>query len=299
MRLVVSGTSGLIGTATRARLAVHHDVATLGRRKGCDFVADLSDPDAVAALDFSGIDALVHCAGVVDEDFVADPGRAFRQATFGASKLVERAIAGGAKRIAYVSSAHTYGPMVGRVDEASPPNPLTDYAIAHFATEQVFRRAADKVEAAALLRPCAVFGIPPDLDGFRRWGLAPFAFPRRAVLEGRVELGSSGDQRRNFVAASDVADVIAYWLENGAGVQALNPVGASSMSVWDFTQLCAREAEAVTGRPCVTVRRESAGRTAGDDFEYESRHPFCQGTADLSKTVHALARAIADKGLTA
>src|SRR5690349_6499314 len=116
MRVVVSGTSGLIGAATRARLAARHDVATLGRRQGCDFVADLSDPAAVAALDLSDVDALVHCAGVVDEDFVADPGRAFRQATFGASKLVERAIAGGARRIAYVSSAHVYGPMVGRID---------------------------------------------------------------------------------------------------------------------------------------------------------------------------------------
>src|SRR5689334_20539992 len=141
MRILISGSTGLIGAAVAARLAAVGDIATLGRRPTCTLIADLADPAAVLGLDLSGFDALIPCAGVVDEDFAANPERAFRQATLGAARLVDRAVAGGVKRLAYISSAHVYGPLVGVIDEATPPNPMSDYAIAHYATEQIFRRA--------------------------------------------------------------------------------------------------------------------------------------------------------------
>ncbi|MEO6339788.1 MAG: SDR family oxidoreductase [Caulobacteraceae bacterium] len=282
MRILISGSSGLIGAAVAARLAALGEIATLGRRQTCSLVADLADPAAVAGLDLSGFDALIHCAGVVDEDFAANPELAFRQATLGAAALVDRAVAGGVRRLAYISSAHVYGPLVGVIDEQTAPNPLSNYAIAHYATEQIFRRAADRMAAVALLRPCAVFGVPPDMAGFRRWGLAPFAFPRRAVLDHRIALTGAGDQRRNFVGASDVAEVVASWMETGDGFTIVNPVGVSSMSVWDFTRLCGREAELITGLTCAVSREEDSGRTPGDDFDYRSRSPLRQGVADLA-----------------
>lgn len=285
MRILISGSSGLIGAAVAARLAAMGEIATLGRRATCSLVADLADPATVSGLDLSGFDALIHCAGIVDEDFAANPERAFRQATLGAARLVDRAVAGGVSRLAYISSAHVYGPLVGAIDEATPPNPISDYAIAHYATEQIFRRAADRTAAVALVRPCAVFGVPPDMRGFRRWGLVPFALPRRAVLEHRIALTGTGDQRRNFVGASDVADVIAAWMEAGDGLTVVNPLGASSMSIWDFARLCGREAEQVAGVACTVTREEGAARPAGDDFDYRSRSPFPPGGADLAAHV--------------
>ena len=279
-------------------MASSHETASLGRKAADDLKADLSEPDAIGRLDLSGYDALIHCAGVVDEDFAADPERAFRQATLGAAALVDRAVAGGVRRLAYISSAHVYGPLVGAIDEATPVNPVSNYAIAHYATEQIFRRAAGQVDAVGLFRPCAVFGTPPDMTGFRRWGLMPFAFPRRAVIEREIALTGSGDQRRNLVAASDVADVVAAWLPGPGGLTVLNPLGRLSMSVWEFAQLCGREAEAVTGHPCRVSRREDPGPTPGADFDYRSRSAMSRGGADLQAHLRAFMTLIQERART-
>src|ERR1700691_4763641 len=103
--IALTGGFGLIGSAVRDRLRASHEVRTIGIHRSADLIVDLSEPDSIAALDLSGCAALVHCAGVVDEDFT-NAGRAFRQATQGMAALVARAKACGVSRFAYISSAH-------------------------------------------------------------------------------------------------------------------------------------------------------------------------------------------------
>jgi UDP-glucose 4-epimerase len=289
MRVGVVGADGLIGTALAQRLRLHAEVLAIGRRSAPDLRCDLIDPSSVAALDLSGLDALIHCAGVVDEDFT-DPAAAFRKATAGAAALFERAVAGGVRRVAYISSAHVYGPLAGRIDEAVSPDPRSDYAIAHFATEQILKRTADAFDVCATFRPCAVFGLPVSVAGFRRWSLIPFAFPRAAISEGRIDLTSDGTQSRNFIAADDVAAAVTCWLSaDAAGYGVFNPVGRSTLTVWDFARLCATVAEALTGRS-VPVSRPHAGGAVAPPLDYRTVHPFCLGQADLPDGIAALTR---------
>ena len=286
--MALTGASGLIGSAVFARLSQSHRIVAIGRRDDSELRADLSDPASVAQLNLHGADTLVHCAGVVDEDF-ADTTRAFRQATQGMAVLVARASACGVSRALYISSAHIYGPFVGTISEQNPPNPLSDYAIAHFASEQILRRASGPDLRAMILRPCAVFGIPPDLAAFRRWNLIPFSFPRSLVETGRIELKSSGAPRRNFVGASDIADGVARWLatsDEGPPCRVVNPVGKESMSVWEFAQLCARGYEAQTGKKAVLSRPVTS--VAADDFEYVSCDSRYAGSSDLGETIGSL-----------
>jgi UDP-glucose 4-epimerase len=294
MRIAITGSSGLIGSAVRRRLAVKHSMVTVGRSEGADQRADFADPASVDGVDLGGCDALVHCAGIVDEDF-ADPGKAFRQATLGMNALVRRAKAAGVPRIVYVSSVHIYGPLTGNIDENSPPNPLHDYAIAHFASEQTLRRATNPGLLGLAVRPCAVFGIPPDFARFRRWGLTPFGFPKAAVEKGEIVLASYGRQRRNFVGTEDVASAIDRWLEQerpAAEFMAVNPIGNQTMSIFDFAQLCGRIAEKITGRPCRVTRPESP-ETHAETFEYTSIHDFARGEMDLAATIELLSRMLA------
>jgi UDP-glucose 4-epimerase len=290
MIVALTGHSGLIGSAIHARLAMQDEVRTVGRSAAADYTVDLADPARVAKLDLTGCGALVHSAGVVDEDFVQDPQRAFRQATQGMAALVKAAKDSGVKRVLYISSAHIYGPFVGRIDETTQPNPLHDYAIAHFASEQILRRAAADDFRAAVVRPCAVFGIPPDISHFRRWRLVPFGFPKMAVEEGLITLASHGEQRRNFVGTEDVAHAVATWLADTAADQfkAINPVGNKSMTVFDFARLCAALAEQANGKPCRVVR--PAIDAAPDDFVYATCDPRFAGTADLTRTIEMLIR---------
>lgn len=274
MRVLLSGATGLIGQAVQAGLSANHEVVTLGRGEGAAVRADLSDPAAVASLTLPAIDAFVHCAGIVDEDFRDSPERALRMAVFGAGAAVERAIAAGASRLVYISSAHAYGPMVGAVDEASPINPMSDYAIAHFATEQVFARRASEGLSVLILRPCAVFGDLADAGRFRRWSLIPFSFPRDAILQSKIVIKSTGEQRRNFVGSQDIAHQIGHWLAHpGPGRTVRNAIGETSATVFAFAQLCAGVSERLTGRPCEIERVTPAGRTPGDDYDYRSLTP--------------------------
>ena len=290
LAIALTGGTGLIGSAVRNLLSESHPVVTIGRRRGADLVADLSQPDAVAAMDLSGCEALVHCAGIVDEDFT-NSERAFRQATQGMAALVARAKAAGIRRFVYVSSAHIYGRFTGVISEASTPNPLHDYAIAHFASEQILRRATTPDFQALVLRPCAVFGIPPELARFRRWALIPFGFPKAAVEDGVIALASRGLQRRNFVGTEDIAQQIKQWLceKNENPFTALNCVGKESMTVLAFAEMCSQISEKVTGRKC-RITRPDGDNPEPDSFEYTTSETARIGKTDLGATLEHLTR---------
>ncbi len=290
MRILLTGATGLIGSAILNRLSDTHDIITLGRRPTSDLRADLTAPSTLKSVELGRVDALVHCAGIVDEDFQDDAEAAFRSALAGADTLIRVALAAGARRLVYVSSAHVYGPMVGYKDEASVPDPRSDYAIAHFATEQVFRRYITASISGLALRPCAVFGDLPDPSAFRRWSLIPFSFPRDAALSRSIRIRSTGEQRRNFVGTEDIASTVARWLtSNPEGWSVINPLGASTMSVFEFAKLCADVAQGETGETVEVSRLAAAGMTTdGDAFSYGSRSPFAEGSQDLRAVVAGL-----------
>lgn len=272
MRILLTGASGLIGHTVCAELGREHDIVRLGRGDCADVRIDLATPSSFQDLQLPAADALVHCAGVVDEDFREDPARALRMAVAGTEALLKAATAAGAKHLAYVSSAHVYGPMVGAIDERCASNPISDYAIAHFAAEQIFRRRVSTGIRVLALRPCAVFGDLRDVDAFRRWSLIPYSFPFEAVRNGRIVIRSTGEQRRNFVGTVDIAAVIQAWLASAddGSWQVVNPLGRLSCTVREFALLCARLSEELTGVRCEVERVAPTGRTPGDDFAYQS-----------------------------
>ena len=269
LRVAIAGATGLIGHGIAAALAREgHRVVAVGRGAAADVRFDLAAPQAAALTALAGCDALVHAAGVTDEDF-ADPARAEAK-TEGARVLAAAARDAGIRRMAYVSSAHVYGPLEGRIDESRPPDPRSAYARAHLAAEALFREASPAGGAVLLARPCAAYGLPPSLDRFARWSLIPFDFPRQA-LSGRIVLKSHGEQRRNFVPAEGVGNLVAWWLAAGReGVTIANAPGRDEMSVYDFAWLCATIAGAVTGRPCEVVRPADLPPAAAP-LEYRTR----------------------------
>lgn len=279
MRILLTGATGLIGAEVANRLRAHHPVVTLGRRAGhADTAVDLSEPAQLDGIILPEAKCLVHCAGVIDEDFKADPMAAYRRATYGAEALVRAAARAGCRRFIYLSSTHVYGTQTGTISEIAPGNPQSHYALAHFCTEQIFRReSAASQGSCVVLRPNAVFGLPAHPDTFQRWSLIPFSFPREARDTGRIVLKSSGLQRRNFVSTAAIADIVSRCIDgdlrDAAGI--INVLGADTESVYDFAQRCRRITEEQHGRPC-TVERSSAYLEAsnagtGSDFTLVSR----------------------------
>jgi UDP-glucose 4-epimerase len=271
LAVAMTGATGLIGHAIAGRLeGAGHRIVAIGRHADAQVRFDLANPGRLAARALAGCDALIHAAGVTDEDF-ADPQRARAKAGPGAAALIEAAREAGIRRFAYVSSAHVYGPLEGRIDEARAPDPRSDYARAHLATEDLFRAQAELAGASVLIaRPCAAFGMPPSLERFARWSLIPFDFPRQA-LGGRIVLKSHGEQRRNFVPAEGLGNLAGWWLAQARpGLLVANAPGKDEMSVYDFARLCATITLAQTGRPCEVVRTAPPARLA-QPFEYRTR----------------------------
>ncbi|MCB1792020.1 MAG: SDR family oxidoreductase [Gammaproteobacteria bacterium] len=296
MRVLLTGATGLIGSAVARRLRKDHKVVTLGRKADLvDLVTDLADPAAVAGLDLPPSDCLVHCAGVIDEDFKADPMAAYLRATLGADALADVASRSGCRRFVYVSSTHVYGAQVGEIREDVPANPQSHYALAHFCTEQIMRRHAAQVDGSAvMLRPNAVYGLPAHPESFQRWSLIPFSFPCEAKRDGRITLRSSGLQKRNFVSTAAIADMVARCLggdlATAAGV--IHVLGTETESVYDFAQRCRRIAEQDMGRPCAVERPASSldapGAQIGADFSLTSRFEQQRPAEELDSFIKRL-----------
>ena len=272
MRILLTGATGLIGSAVHASLSAH-DVIRLGRdRPCCDCFADLSDLRNCET--FPSCDALVHCAGVVDEDFADGSLGNLSRLLAGAEGLALRAREAGAKYAIYVSSSHVYGKQEGVIDENSPPSPMSYYAMAHFCTEQIFKKVFSAEDSrVVVLRPNAVYGPLPDLQRFRRWSLIPFSFPRDAYVHGEITLRSSGEQMRNFVSSSTIAEIVRRELE--APLQAppvINVLGSTTESVFSYAQRCARSLFRITGRQCAVVRPAvNSPVISSSEFCYGSR----------------------------
>lgn len=295
MRVLMTGTSGLIGSAVRSALS-DLQIHALGRRAElADTVVDLHACQDLAALRLPAVDALVHCAGVTDEEIRADPGAALERATLGTEALLKVAGEAGARKFIYVSSTHVYGAQAGEIRESSPPDPQSLYALAHYCTEQLFKRfAAASGGLSCVLRPNAVYGPLAHPERFKRWTLIPFSFPLEAKRTGSITLKSTGVQRRNFVSAAAVAEVAGRWLRGelppDAGV--INVVGDVCESVLEFAQRCAGLCAEVSGRACVVNRPQEAaagsGREAGQDFVLLSRFPQPRPGGELNAFIRDL-----------
>lgn len=245
--VAVIGASGLIGGAVAARLARERAVIRVGRAASDHVHLDLARPIEALSAALDGVEDVVHCAGVTDEEFASNPVLAWQRATTGTAKLAQLLKRAGVRRVIYMSSAHVYGPLAGPLTERMPADPRSDYALAHFTAEQIFRRNGF---LGAALRPCAVFGIPADLRRFRRWSLIPYAFPRMACEDGVIKLSTPGLQRRNFVSARTVADQVALALANAGSFRIVNPLGGDDLTVRQYAQMVCDLATTALGYPC-------------------------------------------------
>jgi UDP-glucose 4-epimerase len=237
--VAVIGAGGVIGSAIARRLAMDgHRVRAVSRAE-----CDLALPASCAALDLAGCEALVQAGGITEES--ARTATAWAHAATGWQAVLDRAKAADVKRVVYVSSAHIYGTLEGSIDETSAPDPRGDYALLHYASEQILRRNGF---AGAILRAGNVYGMPTNLDNFARWALVPYGFPQEAAQAKRITLKSPGLQMRNFVPSSGIAAAVARELAgNAPALDVINVAGNDTLSMRDFAARVAGVAKRVLG----------------------------------------------------
>jgi nucleoside-diphosphate-sugar epimerase len=151
VKVVVTGSSGRIGSAIAARLKLRHQVTGIDLKPGplTDRVADILDTAAVAQL-LPGTDAVVHTAALHVPDLAARSREDFHGVNVDATqRLLQAAGSAGVGRFIYTSTTSLYGdamlPSGGAaawVDESLGPQPRDVYDETKLAAEEACRQAA-------------------------------------------------------------------------------------------------------------------------------------------------------------
>jgi nucleoside-diphosphate-sugar epimerase len=177
MKVVVTGSSGRIGGAIAARLALRHQVVGIDRRPGplTTEVVDIRETAQVERL-LTGGDAIVHTASLHVPDLASASAADFRDVNVEATRrLLAAAGEAGIARFVYTSTTSLYGdamlPQSGEavwVTEALEPRPRDIYDETKLAAEECCREAAARGLACVSLRMSRCFPEDPRLVAIYR-----------------------------------------------------------------------------------------------------------------------------------
>jgi len=172
VKVVVTGSSGRIGGAIAARLALRHRMTGVDARPGAltAEVADVRDTARLAPL-LRGADAVVHTASLHVPDLAAHGAEEFRAVNVDATRgLLQAAGEAGVLRFVYTSTTSLYGdamlPAAGEaawVTEAIEPRPRDIYDETKLAAERACEQAAHAGLACTALRMSRCFPEEPQL----------------------------------------------------------------------------------------------------------------------------------------
>ncbi len=175
-RIVITGSSGLIGSAVAARIARDAVVVGLDVKPGpwTSVIADVVDAGRQPDI-FRRVDAIMHVAGLhaphvgvrSDDDFARTNVR-------GTEAMLDAARRTGVRRFVFTSTTSVYGcgsrpgPGASWVTEDLPPNPEDVYDATKLEAERLCREAADSRLEVVVLRLSRCFPEPPPLRAFYR-----------------------------------------------------------------------------------------------------------------------------------
>jgi len=196
----------------------------------------------------SGVDVIVHLAGMNAQDCAADPGAALEVNAVATTRLLQAAICQKVKRFIYMSTAHVYGsPLAGDITEETSLTAVHPYASSHRAGEDAVSQC--KEIEGAVIRLSNAYGAPVDKD-VNCWMLLVNDLCRQAVISGRLVLRSSGLQKRDFIPLHDVTRAIKHCIERPVDKSdngIFNLGGEASYRIMDLAELIAVRSEAVLG----------------------------------------------------
>jgi UDP-glucose 4-epimerase len=233
MRILVFGGAGFVGLNIAAALLAHGHAVTLFDRAGLppeagkDFAyhgdrlaaiqSDVTDSQAVEAVIASGYDAIVLGAAITAGSAreASDPETILRVNLLAQTPILMAARSSGVKRIVNLSSAAAYGASAFRnvlLDEETPCDPASLYAITKFASEKVAARLASLWQCEIInVRLSAVFGPWERINDVRDTP-SPQAQILAAMHEGRDAVLSRPGVR-DWIYAVDVAEAVALLIE--------------------------------------------------------------------------------------
>lgn len=221
--VLVTGNLGYIGSVMVPLLAkkgynvIGYDV---GYYEDCNLVnnrqplvkqikKDLRD---VAIEDFSGVDYVIHLAGLSNDPLGEfDEALTYEINYESTMKLAQCAKDAGVKRFVYTSSQSVYGisDVSKAVDEEGVKNPITAYAKTKWLCECELRKLCTDDFIITYLRPATAYGASPNL----RCDIVFNAFVAYAFTSKLIEIKSDGTPWRPMSHVQDISAAFMAVLE--------------------------------------------------------------------------------------
>jgi UDP-glucose 4-epimerase len=209
--------------------------------RGCSelHAVDVLDPAARLILRRVAPDVLVHAAGPasVTRSF-QDPGMDFRDSVQATAALLESLrVEAPQCRFVYLSSAAVYGDQSEEpLNESSAPSPLSPYGYSKLLAEILCRQYFQMYGLPTIaVRIFSAYG-----QGLRRqvlWDL----LQRHELAEGEVCVHGTGDERRDFIHALDVAKAIAIVAKYGESGGVYNVGSGRAVTIRDLVAMLREE----------------------------------------------------------
>ena len=315
MKVLVFGGAGFVGLNIAAALLARGHAATLFDHAGLppgatkDFArygdrltavqGDVRDSQAVQCAVTAGFDAIILGAAITagPERESSDPETILQVNLLAQTPILMAAQKAGVKRIINLSSAAAYGASAFRqplLDEETPCDPASLYAITKFASEKVAARLAGLWQQEIIsVRLSAVFGAWERSNDVR-----DTPSPQAQILsamQGGYQAILSRPGVRDWIYAADVAEAVSLLIE--APKPEYHLYNISSGMEWSALQWGEELAALHPGLVCrladagevVTVDLHSAADRAplsvarmAEEFGWRARFGCADSAADLS-----------------
>jgi Nucleoside-diphosphate-sugar epimerases len=185
MKILITGSSGFVGTHLIDKLKTNHEVVPYDLKLGLDVL-----DDKVFLGKSDGCDVVIHLAAFVSvQDSWSKPFDYFNNNGVGTVKVIKNAIDNEVKRLIYVSTAGVYG------------DPLTPYGASKYWGEIAVNTYRDSIETV-IVRPFNIYGKGQNPS----YGYAIQNFIRGIKEKGEVTIYGSGKQTRDFIYVDDVVN---------------------------------------------------------------------------------------------
>ncbi|MDR6720299.1 NAD(P)-dependent oxidoreductase [Paenibacillus sp. 2003] len=266
--ILVSGADGYIGLHLTSLLeALNYKVLKATRHPYGDIMMDFSQPAEIANITCNSIDLMVHCVPPISNSSSDCTERTDADNTSSVYAALNFCEKNGIPSFIYVSSFHVFGDPHGRLTEKSLPKPSNNYGYAHLNAEQTVQMfdSLNRVRTW-IVRPSNVFGVPADMDKFRRWDLIPFSFCLSALEKREIALQTSGRQLRNFVSVSDLCRKIVWIIEKQPIERILHAYGKETLSVLDYAEIVKKVAKVNFQIPIQITKPDGSDKYSFFDF---------------------------------
>ena len=222
MKVIVTGSDGYLGSLLAPCLLNRgHEIVgidtgfykegTLYRSGPIAPMTLIKDLRHVEGSDFKGVDAIVHMAELSNDPAgQLAPKITYEINHLGSVRLAELAKRAGVTRFVYMSSCSVYGVADSDfVDEQSPVNPQTAYAICKTLVERDLTPMADDNFSPTFMRNATAYGASPRM----RFDIVLNNLAGLAWTTQEIRLTSDGTPWRPLVHGLDIARAITAVLD--------------------------------------------------------------------------------------